>query len=41
MYSNELKQLVTTQTLISGLFNYVLYIIYIMFMIKLLSNLYY
>ena len=41
MYSTELKQLVTTQTLISGLFNYVLYIIYIMFMIKLLSNLYY
>ena len=41
MYSNELKQLVTTQTLISGLFNYVLYIIYIMFMLKLLSNLYY
>jgi hypothetical protein len=41
MYSTELKQLITTHTLINGIFNYILYIIYIIFMLKLLSNLYY
>jgi hypothetical protein len=41
MYSNELKQLTTTQNVISGVFNYSLYVIYIIFMLKLLSNLYY
>ena len=41
MYSNELKQLITTQTLISGLFNYFLYLLYLIFMIKMISNLYY
>ena len=41
MYSNELRQLITTQTLISGLFNYFLYLLYLIFMIKMISNLYY
>ena len=41
MYSNELKQITTTQNVISGVFNYFLYLIYIIFMLKLLHNLYY
>ena len=41
MYSNDLIQLTTTQNVISGVFNYSLYVIYIIFMLKLLSNLYY
>ena len=41
MYSNELKQLITTQTFISVVFNYFLYLLYLIFMLKLLSNLYY
>lgn len=41
MYSNELKQITTTQNVIAGLFNYLLYFIYLVFMLKLLHNLYY
>ena len=41
MYSNQFKQLVTTQTVIYSIYNYLLHLIYIVFMLKLLSNLYY
>jgi hypothetical protein len=41
MYSNQFKQLVTTQTVIYNTYNYIIYLIYIVFMLKLLSNLYY
>ena len=41
MYSNELKQIIKTQTLIECVFNYSLYLLYFIFMLKLLSNLYY
>ena len=41
MYHNELKELITTQTVIYGIYKYLLYLIYIIFMLKLLSNLYY
>ena len=41
MYSKQFKQIISTQTVICGIYNYIIYIIYIVFMIKLLSNLYY
>ena len=41
MYSNQFKQLVTTQSVIYSTYNYILYLIYIVFMLKLLNNLYY
>jgi hypothetical protein len=41
MYSNQFKQLITTQTIIYSTYNYIIYLIYIVFMLKLLSNLYY
>ncbi len=41
MYSHELKQITTTQTILSSIYNYLVYFIYVIFMLKLLSNLYY
>jgi hypothetical protein len=41
MYSNQYKQLITTQTIIYSIYNYLIYLIYLIFMIKLLHNLYY
>ena len=41
MYSNQFKQLITTQTVIYSIYNYLIYLIYLVFMLKLLSNLYY
>jgi len=41
IYSNEFKQLYKTNTIINGIFNYLLYITYLIFMLKLIHNLYY
>jgi hypothetical protein len=41
MYGNELKQITTTHIIICSIYKYLLYFIYIIFMLKLLSNLYY
>ena len=41
MYSNELKKLTTINTIIQFVYTFVPFLIYIIFMLKMLSNLYY
>lgn len=41
MYSSEFNQLVRTQHTVSGIFTYFLHFLYLIFMCKLIHNLYY
>ena len=41
MYTNDLKKLTTIQNVIQSIYNFLPFLIYIIFMVKLISNLYY